>query len=287
MQSRVRPVALAGRTILRRAASCVALCLSMIATIALLPEPARAGSPRTATCPATRHAARLQLALQAVAHDVAIRNHVQILAIGSSSTAGVGASSPSLTYPRQLEAALERRFAGVEVDVENAGVSGETADATVSRLERALQRVDRPDLVIWQVGTNDAIQAADEGRFQALLERGSAAAKRAGVGLILLDQQYYPSIPDVAGYERYVRIVEAVATKAGVGLFSRYRMMKEWDALGRGFLESMLSTDQFHMSDQGYQCMAQAFGREIASTVTALQRHVSSDVALGFQSVFE
>jgi acyl-CoA thioesterase-1 len=226
--------------------------------------------------------ARLQPALQAVARDVAIRTDVRILAIGSSSTAGVGASSPSLTYPRQLEAALERRFAGVEVDVENAGVSGETADATVSRLEKALQRVDKPDLVIWQVGTNDAIQAADEGRFQALLERGSAAAKRAGVGLILLDQQYYPSISDLAGYERYVHIVETVATNAGVGLFSRYRMMKEWDALGRGFLESMLSKDQFHMSDQGYQCMAQAFGREIASTVAALQRHVSSDVALGF-----
>jgi hypothetical protein len=90
-----------------------------------------------------------------------------------------------------------------------------------------------------------------------LLERGVAAAQQAGVDLILLDQQFYLSIPDVARYERYVGMVEAIAARAKVGLFSRYKLMKDWALLDARLLKGMLSTDQFHMGDHGYRCLAQ------------------------------
>jgi lysophospholipase L1-like esterase len=198
-------------------------------------------------------------------------------AIGSSSTAGVGASSPAGAYPLQLEAVLERLVDGAEIAVENAGVGGETADQTVSRLEQALLQPAKPDLVIWQVGTNDAVRGGDETRFRALLERGIAAVRRAGAELILLDPQFYPTIPDLPRYERYVRIIAAVAAEAKLKLFSRYRMMREWDRSGPEALAGMLAKDRFHMGDRGYRCLAEALGREIGLSVgPALSRTLAT-----------
>lgn len=253
------------------------LVLSLsIVLIGLSIQPSWAEGGKAMTCPATPPVMKWRPGLQGVARDVAASSGVRILAIGSSSTEGVGASSPANTYPRQLEAALERSFSGIDVTVENAGIGGETADATVARLEAALRHGEKPDLVIWQVGTNDAIRGGDVGQFQALLERGIGAARQAGIDLILLDQQFYPAIPDATRYERFVHVVEAVAVKASVGLFSRYKMMKAWSAIDAGLLRIMLSKDQFHMGDQGYRCLAFAFGDEIASAVRAVMRQASA-----------
>ena len=52
---------------------------------------------------------------------------VRIVAIGSSSTEGVGASSPAANYPSQLRALLETSLPRDEFEVINLGVGGETA----------------------------------------------------------------------------------------------------------------------------------------------------------------
>ena len=58
---------------------------------------------------------------------------LDILAIGSSSTEGVGASSPANAYPARLKDELEKET-GVDFDVKNAGIGGELATKTVERL---------------------------------------------------------------------------------------------------------------------------------------------------------
>ena len=57
------------------------------------------------------------------------------MAIGSSSTVGVGASTMSNGYPAQLEMILEKIFKGVQIDIINRGVSGEVAATTAERLK--------------------------------------------------------------------------------------------------------------------------------------------------------
>ncbi len=205
--------------------------------------------------------------LARMAASVAAGEPVRILAIGSSSTEGIGASSPAMAYPRQLAEELEEAWPTVPVEVVNAGVGGETADQTLARLERALGEGPRPDLVLWQVGTNDAVRGGDEAAFRALVARGVGLARAAGVDLVLLDQQFYPATPDRARYERYVGHVADVAAQARVGLFSRYALMKTWGAQGRDVLAGMLAADGFHMSDQGYDCLADALGRAITGAV--------------------
>jgi lysophospholipase L1-like esterase len=268
MQNRIGSVLIACRAAVRRGAVLLAGVAALIVA-AITPQPAWAETGGDPECPRSASAMKGDEALRAMAEDGDFKDGVQILTIGSSSTEGVGASSPARTYPHQLELTLEGLFRGTEVAVENAGVRGETADATVARLEDALRRAAKPDLVIWQVGTNDAVRGGDEARFQALLERGVNAAQEAGVDLILLDQQFYPTIPDLQRYERYVRMVSSVADRAKVGLFSRYQMMRDWVRSDPDALAGMLSQDRFHMGDRGYGCLAKALGHEIASAIEA------------------
>jgi lysophospholipase L1-like esterase len=193
----------------------------------------------------------------------------RILAIGSSSTAGIGASAPDRTYPAQLQIDLAARLAGHNFVVENAGISGETAAATVARLEAAISHGGY-DLVLWQVGTNDAVAGVALDAFRALVERGVAAVRKAGTPLLLIDQQFFPRIRDVASYERFVEAVEAIGAEDGVPVFSRYALMKGWSEGPTPVLMDMLAKDRFHMSDRGYACVASLLADNIAGLFGAV-----------------
>jgi acyl-CoA thioesterase-1 len=181
---------------------------------------------------------------------------LDILAIGSSSTEGIGATSPANAYPARLEEELEKRT-GVDFDVKNAGVGGELAAKTLERLKSAL-RSGWARLVIWQVGTNDAIVGVDEALFRATLRAGVAAVRAAGVPLVLIDPQFTMKSPDAARYERFVKMVDDIGAADRVPVLSRYAMMKRWGAKSAAALASLLSRDGLHMSDLGYRCLAHA-----------------------------
>jgi acyl-CoA thioesterase I len=190
-----------------------------------------------------------------------------ILAIGSSSTEGIGASSPSNAYPAKLEQELEKRT-GVDFDVKNAGVGGELAAKTLERLKNALKS-GWARLVIWQVGTNDAIVGVDETVFRATVNAGIAAARAAGVPLVLIGPQFTLKSPDPARYERFVKIVDDIGVADRVPVLSRYAMMKNWGAKSAKALSLLLSGDGLHMSDLGYRCLAHALAEAIEEAAEA------------------
>jgi acyl-CoA thioesterase I len=192
---------------------------------------------------------------------------LQVLAIGSSTTAGYGASSPAAAYPALLKKEIEARMPSVDVAITVSGVGGETASKTVARLEVEVGRV-QPDLVIWQVGTNDALADIGEDDFRALVERGVAATTAIGADLVLLDQQFYPSIRRKDRYERFVAIVRDVGLKKRACVFGRYALMKAWGEQSDERLQAMLSKDGFHMSDRGHACMARILADEIVTAAT-------------------
>ncbi len=100
-----------------------------------------------------------------------------IVALGSSSTAGTGASSQDNSYPSLLQGELTRRFPGIEVSVINRGVGGNSA---VQMLHRIPDEVlaEEPNLVIWQTGVNDAIYDIGIDKFKRILRKGSLRSKR-------------------------------------------------------------------------------------------------------------
>jgi lysophospholipase L1-like esterase len=216
-----------------------------------------AGPAAADECPAIKSAFDAKAA--SLLHLDSGADHIlDILAIGSSSTEGIGASAPSRTYPAQLAEDLTHGE-GIAAEVKNAGVGGELAAKTLQRLKAALKAVARPELVIWQVGTNDAIVGVDEALFRATVESGVAAVRAAGVPLVLVGPQFSLNIPDVARYQRFVAMVDEIGERLRVPVLSRYAMMKQAGAKTL----ALLSRDGLHMSDLGYHCLARALAEEI------------------------
>ena len=78
---------------------------------------------------------------------------VKILALGTSLTQGYGLP-PGTEFTTQLQAALKAQ--GIEADIVNAGVSGDTTAGGLSRLDWSL--ADHPDAVILELGSNDMLR---------------------------------------------------------------------------------------------------------------------------------
>lgn len=187
---------------------------------------------------------------------------LRILAIGSSSTEGIGASGKDKTYPARLGKLLREGLSGRSIEMVNAGIGGETAPQTLSRLKGALVG-GRYDLVIWQVGTNDAVTGGDLGTFRNLVADGIAAAKQAHTRLIILDPQFYPGIKETTRYRAYVDAIAEVARAQAVPVLSRYQAMLGWYQRDADGFMAALAGDRFHMSDAGYGCLAQDIARSL------------------------
>ncbi len=128
----------------------------MICAVALsAPALAADGQPSTPiqTCAAPSDLTQLDGALPRTARRIAANAPLTIVAIGSSSTAGAGASSPAASYPSRLAVELKERYPTVAINVINHGANGEDATEMMARFERNVI-AEKPDLVLWQVGTN-------------------------------------------------------------------------------------------------------------------------------------
>jgi len=261
----------------------IILC-ALLASAWLSPRHSRAASdiaqapkPMMAICTAVPYIGKMPR-LEATMRRLQTNAPIRILAIGSSSTEGFGASSATRTYPAQLKGDLEKRWPKVQFSVLNAGIGGETVAGTLDRLEKLLSS-QKFDLVIWQLGTNDAVKGDDPNKFRDLTLRGIAAARAAGDDLILLDPQYYPGIRDLAEYERFVTAISELGEQERVPVFRRYAMMKRLGEEGEANLLAYLAADRFHMNDEGYGCLARALTAEIgrmtqAQTVASVQSPV-------------
>ncbi|HEX6092446.1 MAG TPA: GDSL-type esterase/lipase family protein, partial [Dongiaceae bacterium] len=78
---------------------------------------------------------------------------LKILALGDSLTAGYGLSD-SESFPARLQAELQAK--GINAQVINGGVSGDTSAGGRARLDWAL--TDDPDIVIVELGANDGLR---------------------------------------------------------------------------------------------------------------------------------
>jgi acyl-CoA thioesterase I len=192
---------------------------------------------------------------------------LEVLAIGSSSTEGIGATSPANAYPARLEAELSHED-GIAAVVRNAGVGGELAAKTLLRLKAAL-KTRWAELVIWQVGTNDALVGVDETVFRATVESGVEAARAAGVPLLLVGPQFTEKCPDAARYERFVKIIDEIGARDRVPVLDRYAIMKGLRVDHAKSLGALLSQDGLHMNDLGYRCLAHALAEAIENAAGA------------------
>ncbi|MBR0790782.1 SGNH/GDSL hydrolase family protein [Bradyrhizobium manausense] len=211
-----------------------------------------------------------------VANKLIAGRPVVIVAFGSSSTAGYGATSPDFNYPNRLAAQLRRQYPTADISVINAGVGGEDAPEMMKRLQKEVIDV-HPDLVIWQVGTNAVLRNLDPGDTAKLVEDGVTRIQAAGdADVVLVDPQYSPRVterPESAS--KMVKLLGKVAELRHIGIFPRFEVMRDWHEKQSLPVESFVIADGLHMNDWGYACFAQLLGDDIIRSVGQIKLGVN------------
>jgi acyl-CoA thioesterase I len=177
-----------------RSAGLLSLALTLLAAPSSAQELTAVPAPNleaaaTPTDRSPKATPSLGLQLPRLGRALRATHTARVLAIGSSSTAGVGASSPARTYTARLEVDLEKALAGTDFDVVSHGLGGELAQGAADRMKREVEEV-KPDLVIWQVGTNDAFRHVAIDSFKNCLRKTLAWLKEQKIDVVLINPQY-------------------------------------------------------------------------------------------------
>lgn len=188
---------------------------------------------------------------------------VKVLAIGSSTTQGVGASGAARAYPAVFGRRLMELMPRLRVELTVRGYSGNKSSDILAHLREFVANGARPDLVLWQAGINDALQGVGEAQFSAVTSSAIQAVAGSNADLVMIDQPYFPGIEDLARYERFVALYDAAGASQGAVVFKRYQMMKalRQDEVRLGLL---LGPDRFHLSNEGHRCLGEALARAVA-----------------------
>lgn len=189
-----------------------------------------------------------------------------IVALGSSSTAGVGAGNRGDAYPAQLEAELERRLAGRDVTVINKGVGGQTARGMASRIEDDVVSL-QPQLVIWQTGTVDAANSVDPEEFARALSQGIEILVKEGIDVILMNMQYWRRLELIVNYEPYLEAMAAAVAQSDAMLFDRLEMMRYWADSGRLDFDNVPRGERRARASRLHRCIAWQLANHIEAAV--------------------
>lgn len=184
-----------------------------------------------------------------------------IVAVGSSSTVGLWSLSNLATYPEVMRRELATLRPGVRIEVINSGRVGDTIRGTIGRFERDVL-VHSPELVVWQLGTNDVAWGGGVQGLKDEIVKGVRAAKGSGADLILMDLQYAPIVLASSQHPAIQTIIAEVAREERVGLFPRFALMRR--SIEAGLASgALVSWDGLHNSGAGYECIGRALARAI------------------------
>jgi acyl-CoA thioesterase-1 len=191
--------------------------------------------------------------LLAAAVPAAARNP-EILAFGDSLTSGYGLP-PDNSFPARLEAKL--RDEGITARVVNAGVAGDTTAGGLARLDKAL--ADKPDLVILELGANDALRAIDPPSVRANLEKMIAKVQASGAKLLLAGMKAPPNWGEE--YQRdFERIYPELAEAHGVPLYPFFLEGVAMDA-------QLNQQDGLHPNERGVAAMVDRIAPLVARLI--------------------
>ncbi len=170
------------------------------------------GVPTEGTPPAPASApVTVEVAPQAPVQD----ERFTIVMLGDSLTAGFGLATDE-ALPEELARILARN--GFNLDVINAGVSGDTTAGGLARYDWSVASA-KPDLLIVALGANDFLQRipAEQARknLSAIIER----AQGDGVGVVLASVEAGGNEDEDPRIDAYAAIYPELAAKYDVPLF--------------------------------------------------------------------
>lgn len=169
--------------------------------------------------------------LKKVAAAVKSTKRLTIVVVGTGSSILAGPDGPQTAYPARLEAALARRLPGVAVKVVTLVRSRQTTEDMAHGMAKVLAD-EKPDLVIWQTGTVDAIRRIDPDAFRDALSDGLDELQKGGVDTVLMNMQYSPRTESMIAMGPFVDTLKVVAQQHEVPVFDRFNIMRHWSETG-------------------------------------------------------
>jgi lysophospholipase L1-like esterase len=238
----------------REAIAAIGLTAGLLGAVAHGQE-AQPLTPLSKECRAGTDAIGSESPLPNVAAALRQRRTIRILAIGASAS---GRGRQRGAYTAVIEELLERAIKGLDVIIINRGVSGELAAQAATRLKTEVALAE-PDLVLWQVGTNDALAYVPIDEIAETVTDTVAWLKEHKADVVLVGLQYADRMARDDHYRAVQNRLREVAAKNHV-IIIRYgeAMRMVMDAANAGF-----TPDEFDQTEAGYTCLAQYVARAI------------------------
>ncbi|CAN5314266.1 hypothetical protein BH10PSE8_BH10PSE8_05210 [soil metagenome] len=197
-----------------------------------------------------------------------------IVAIGSSTTAGSGASAEDRSYPAVLQDELRRRLPNADVSVVNRGVGGQSAYDMLLRMDTDVIE-QQPSVVIWQTVVNDVVNNVGEDKLAKILRKGIRKVQAAGIDVVMMDLPWLPRAGRYPRYDDYRAVLKKTADDHGVALFPRYGMMRDWARSKRFTPEELVGMNGMEMVEASYRCLAIRIADGIAGALTGTKPEVA------------
>jgi hypothetical protein len=231
----------------------------LLALLILGWSPARAEDP--AECRVAENLLESSFRLPQVARAL-VKKRLNVLVVGAGSSQLPGSSGVANAYPARLERALVQQLPGVEIKLTTDVKAKRTAAEMVKALPAALSAA-KPELLVWQTGTVDAMLAVDPDQFSQALDAGINIAHSAGADVVLINAQYSPRTESMIALGTYAEDMRWVALQHEIPLFDRLSIMKLWFGLGTFDLYS--ATKKLDIAERVHDCI----GRLLADLVVA------------------
>ena len=233
----------------------------LLAAAQLASGPAALGQTDTQLPTVPKECGEIAAAATPLPHGAAAlrdRKQLRILAIGASSASMLGGTRDTMPL---LEQILERSIKGLDVEIINRGVSGELAAAAAERLKIEVA-LNHPDVILWQVGTNDAFAQVPVEEFETTVKDMLQWLRKHNVDAILIGLHYMKQLATHEHYQAIRASLRRIVAAEGVLRIGRYESS---EILARTMREEgHPEPSTFGLTDVGYNCMAQYLARAIA-----------------------
>jgi acyl-CoA thioesterase-1 len=221
--------------------------------------PAPMPAPFSRDCQIGNEAIVEQSPLPSVTAALQKRRQVRILAIGSSPSIGRRSTARG-GHNEQIRDILQQAIKGLDVVMINRGVSGELSAQAAARIKNEVALHD-PDLVLWQVGTNDALAYVPLGDIETTVVDTIRWLRDHKVDVVLAGLQYVDRMAQDDHYKAVREMLRKIAAKENVMIVRRYeaqQLLSQAEKSGGG-----LVPDEFQRNEAGYACLSQYMARAI------------------------